>query len=187
MPSSLRRAVAALTAGAFAVAGVAYWYWSPLIALHDLQLAAETRDADAFNRHVDYPRLRASLKGEFGAKVVAAMGGASGSDAGGAALGTRLGIAIADRLVDALVRPEVVMQVMEDGRLAGPGSRTTAPGNAGARPQVEWTVEREGVDRVVAYATRSGEGGTGKRVAFVLDRDGLAGWKLTGIRLPEDD
>jgi hypothetical protein len=64
---------------------VAYWYWSPFLALKQMQSAARAQDADAFNRHVDYPRLRDSLKGQMAARMAAELD-QSGSAAG--SLGT---------------------------------------------------------------------------------------------------
>lgn len=198
MSTTFRKTVAVVAAVAFAVAGVAYWYWSPLIALHELQTAAQARDTDAFNRHVDYAKLRDSLKSQLGAKVADAMGGGEGGGEGGnagAALGTMLGMAIADRMIEVLVRPEVVMMAMSDGVLSEAAGHAAGAVGAGAgagagegepkRPAVQWTLDHEGVDRVVAYASIPGKGAAGGATGFVFDRDGFAGWKLTGVRLPQ--
>ena len=40
----------------------ASWYWSPFLAIKQMQSAAKVGDADTFNDYVDYPRLRESLK-----------------------------------------------------------------------------------------------------------------------------
>lgn len=198
MSTTFRKTVAVVAAVAFAVAGVAYWYWSPLIALHELQTAAQARDTDAFNRHVDYAKLRDSLKSQLGAKVADAMGGGEGGGEGGnagAALGTMLGMAIADKMIEVLVRPEVVMMAMSDGVLSEAAGHAAGAVGAGAgagagegepkRPAVQWTLDHEGVDRVVAYASIPGKGAAGGATGFVFDRDGFAGWKLTGVRLPQ--
>lgn len=193
MSTTFRKTVAVVAAVAFAVAGVAYWYWSPLIALHELQTAAQARDSDAFNRHVDYAKLRDSLKSQLGAKVADAMGDGSAGGNAGAALGTMLGMAIADKMIEVLVRPEVVMMAMSDGVLSEAAGHATGAVGAGAgagegepkRPAVQWTLDHEGVDRVVAYASIPGKGAAGGATGFVFDRDGFAGWKLTGVRLPQ--
>ncbi|HRY89116.1 MAG TPA: DUF2939 domain-containing protein [Rubrivivax sp.] len=195
MSTTFRKTVAVVAAVAFAVAGVAYWYWSPLVALHELQTAAQARDTDAFNRHVDYAKLRDSLKSQLGAKVADAMGDGSAGANAGAALGTMLGMAIADRMIEVLVRPEVVMMAMSDGVLSEAAGHAAGAVGAGAgagagegepkRPAVQWTLDHEGVDRVVAYASIPGKGAAGGATGFVFDRDGFAGWKLTGVRLPQ--
>jgi type II secretion system protein G len=105
-----------------AIAVAAYWYWSPLLAVHQLRTAAREGDADSFNDRVDYPRLRESLKGQFSALMAEQLGGATngGSDAAraGSALGAMLGMTLVDRMVDAMVRPEFVMKAMQEGRFA---------------------------------------------------------------------
>lgn len=193
MSTTFRKTVAVVAAVAFAVAGVAYWYWSPLIALHELQTAAQARDSDAFNRQVDYAKLRDSLKSQLGAKVADAMGDGSAGANAGAALGTMLGMAIADKMIEVLVRPEVVMMAMSDGVLSEAAGHAAGAVGAGAgagagepkRPAVQWMLDHEGVDRVVAYASIPGKGAPGGATGFVFDRDGFAGWKLTGVRLPQ--
>ena len=49
-------------------------YWSPILALRSLQTAAQDGDAEAFNEHVDYPRLRDSVKGQFSATLAQKLG-----------------------------------------------------------------------------------------------------------------
>lgn len=181
--NSIKTAVAAT-----AVAVGAYWYWSPVLAIHQMQSAAKAGDADAFNDHVDYPRLRESVKGQFSAMLTKTM--ASQPEPGndfakaGTALGTMLGLAMVDRFVDAMVRPEVVMRAIQEGKLvpkqAEPASASSATDPA---DQVKWTSERKGVDKYIAYAGRAGDTDD-QRVAIVLERTGFANWKLTEVRLP---
>lgn len=173
---------------AIAVAVPAYWYWSPYVAMRSMQSAAQAKDADAFNAHVDYPKLRESLKGQFSAMMADTMQsagrGKSDMEQAGASLGAMLGMALADRFIDAMVRPEFVMKAMADAKLEAPGS--AKPGNAdtGKPREVRWTVERKGVDRVIAYGADSSQEPVDKQVGFVFDRSGFASWKLTEIRLP---
>lgn len=270
---------ASVAAAAVALAG--YWYWSPLLTLHQMRAAAEARDADAFNDHVDYPRLRESLKGQFSSMMTKQLASRPEPDndfaKAGAALGSVLGLAMVDRFVDALVRPEMVMRAMQEGRFqikdnaassdearviaadtdvnslkralklykldngqyptneqglkalverptTGPVSpnwralierlpndpwgnpyQYANPGNngeidvfyvradggptttgKGAGNEVEWTSERKGVDKYIAYATQPGDA-TGKRVGLVIERSGFAQWKLTEVRIPLED
>jgi hypothetical protein len=101
----------------------AYWYGSPLLAIRQMQSAAKAGDADAFSDHVDYPRLRESFKGKFSAMFAQRMAAQSNSDnefaKAGAALGMMLGTAMVNQFVDAMVRPEVVMRAMQEGKLIG--------------------------------------------------------------------
>ena len=170
----------------------AYWYWSPVLAIHAMQSAAKAGDADAFSDHVDYPKLRESFKGQFSALLAEKLAAQSSGDndfaKAGAALGMMLGTAMVNQFVDAMVRPEVVMRAMQEGKLmpkksADSDSSPPAESAPPARQKVEWSAEHKGVDKYIAYARRSGEP-EDKRIALVLERSGFATWKLTEIRLP---
>lgn len=186
----LNRTIGIIAAIALIAVSVSYWYWSPLLALHQMQSAAKARDADEFNRYVDYAKLRESLKGQFAARVAGAMGdSAGGSDAqkAGTALGTMWGMALVDRMIDAMVRPEFVMKAMEEGKLKSPIERAKDSGSEGGanRSDTKWTTERKGVDRIVVYgAVTHAPVDKTQQVGFVFDREGFVRWKLTEVRLP---
>lgn len=182
----------AAVAGVILIAAVgAYWYWSPYVAMSSMKDAAEARDADTFNQYVDYPKLRESLKGQFSAMMTKEIGkqrsGGSEFEKAGAALGAMLGLAFADKFIDAMVRPEVVMQAMAEGKMQDPtaGRKPGATGSEARPPEkeVQWSVERKGVNRVVARGAQ-GEASLSDSPSFVFDRSGFADWKLTEIRLP---
>ena len=184
MAISGRAAALAAVLGAAVVAG--YWYWSPHLALRTMRAAAQSGDADTLNQHVDYPRLRESLKGQFGAQMAEKLATPdateSSSARAGAALGAMLGAVMVDRMIDTLVRPETIMRAIERGQLKGSSSAPGADGQAKPAKRADWTLKRLGFDRVIA-AARSDE--TDNRgVGFVFDRTGFATWKLTELRLP---
>ena len=54
------KAIAGVLALTVAAVG-GYWYYSPHLALKSMQTAAQEKDADKFNEHVDYPKLRESF------------------------------------------------------------------------------------------------------------------------------
>lgn len=87
----------------------AYWYWSPFLAVRQLQTAAQNGDAETFNDHVDYSKLRESLKGQFSALVAEKMGAPQDASNPFAALSSLIGLGLVNQMVDALVRPEMVM------------------------------------------------------------------------------
>lgn len=173
-----RNKIAAAVAAAAALAVGAYWYWSPYLTLHAMRSAAETRDADAFNRHVDYEGVRGSLKGQFSAMLAEQMAAPAGSELerAGAAFGAMLGTALADRMVEALVRPEVVMRAMQEAQLEPPREAGAAP----VKKSPEWTFERKGADMLIARPAQESAGGFG----LVFRRHGFADWKLSEIRMP---
>ena len=182
-----------------AVVGIAgYWYWSPFLAIRQMQSAAQKQDADAFNERVDYPKLRESLKGQLSAVMGEKM--AKTQEAGNpfAALGSMLGMALVDRFVDAMVRPETVMRAMQDGQLspkakpvgeapAPPADKTIDPARQGPKDEKpKWTYDRKGVDKLIAYATDPQKPGAqnSEKLGVVFERSGFATWKLTQVRLP---
>jgi hypothetical protein len=171
----------------------AYWYWSPLWAVHEMQVAAKSGDADTFNSYVDYPNLRESLKGQFSAMMARRMASEPASDSdnsfakAGAALGSALALMMVDKLVDGFVRPEVVMQAMQRGKMTPAedskqerGTNKT-PASTGDEPVV--STKRHGANKYIVYLSSQGEPER-QRVGFVLERSGFAAWKLTEIRLP---
>lgn len=187
---------AAAVVAIVAIAG--YWYWSPFLAVRQLQAAAQKRDADAFNERVDYPKLRESLKGQFSAMMVERMVKPEDAGNGFAALGTMLGLALVNQFVDAMVRPEAVMRAMQDGRLApkanqpneAPAPYANKPDSpAKAKPQEDkpkWAYERKGVDKLIAYVSDSKkpDAPNQEKLGLVFERNGFANWKLTEFRLP---
>ena len=179
----------------------AYWYWSPFLALRQLQTAARNGDADEFNRHVDYPRLRESLKDQFSTLVAQKLGAQKDSGNPLATLGNMIGLGLVNQLVDVMVRPETVMAAMSHGRLAQPAPAPTpgtAPGNTAPEnspPPVEgtqadnkprWIIDRQGVNRMTAFAVDPAklDQPNAERLGLVFERSGFVDWKLTEIRMP---
>ena len=191
---------AAAVAAVVAVAG--YWYWSPMLVVRQLQSAAQEKDAAAFNEHVDYPKLRESLKGQVDAMFADKFGESTDSNnefaKAGAALGTMIGTAIAYPIIDAMMQPETIMKAMQDGQLSpkatvssdAPAQSTGKLDNQGnAEPKKEmrkWTYERKSMDNLIAFATdpKKPDATNQEKFGLVLQRSGFANWKLTEVRLP---
>lgn len=165
--------------------------------MHSARVAAQAQDADAFNQYVDYPKVRESLKGQFAALVAGDLAGGTnrGPATTGRALGALFGMALADRMIESLVRPEVVMAAMNQARIQGPdakpeksaktGGTAKGPWTADAPIQVAWSLERKGMNRVIALVSDAAKPTTAEaQIGFVFDRSGFADWKLTEIRLP---
>ncbi|WP_370663984.1 DUF2939 domain-containing protein [Massilia rubra] len=165
-------------------AGVAYWYYSPVIALHQLRTAAHERNAEGFNARVDYPRLRASVKAQLSAAMneqVKPRHSAGGDDPAkaGADFGKMLGMAFADKMVDAMVTPEFVMGAMQRGSIEP--RRDSADKDDAAKPDPKYTSERIGFDKYILHLeTDRGERG----LSLVMERHGFASWKLADVLLP---
>lgn len=179
--------LAAILFAALAVA--AYWYWSPFLALRDMQSAAKAQDADAFNAHVDYPRLRESLKEQLAAGMKQKMAASADTNNPVGAIGALLGAVMFDKLVDAMVRPETVMRSMQSGQFspqAPPAAEPQGPPHPAAQQEAapKWSYIRKGTDVLVAYPAAGAEP-YDKKVHIVFERSGFANWKLTQLRMPD--
>jgi hypothetical protein len=184
MSSKLAKAALVLVLGL----GAAFWYWSPLLTLYQLQAAAKAGDADAFNDNVDYPRLRESVKSQlsdaFAQQVANRKAEDTDSAKAGVAFGSMLGLVMVDKLVDGFVRPEVVMRVVKSGKLVPHGKIWTTkpkPSTASEAP-LQWATEHRGVDKFIVHLWKDGETSE-QRMDVVLERTGFVAWKLTEVRL----
>ena len=202
MTSKPVKAVALATVVALA----SYWYWSPFLTVRQLQSAAQKRDAEAFNEHVDYPKLRASIKSQYANRLTDKFGKAADADPDddfaklGAAVGNLIGKAVVNPVVDAMVQPEMIMQAMQYGRWSitlndnQPGQALPkAEGNPDIPTSLKrsddkpkWVYDRTGLNQVIAFATdpKRPDGINEEKFGLVLQRSGFANWKLTEIRLP---
>lgn len=208
MKSSSKTVLALVVALLLALA--AYWYWSPFLAVRELQKAAQAGDADTFNAHVDYAKLRESLKTQLSALLAQKIGATPDSGNPLAALGGMIGQRLLNPLVDAMVRPDTVMAAMKSGQW-GRNAATPAmpavpavPPAAGAQaappavpapPAVatstdesrgRWVIDRQGASRMTAYSVDPAkpDEANADRLGLVFERSGFADWKLTDIRLP---
>lgn len=152
----------------------AFWYWSPLLALRELQAAAKSMDGPAFNERVDYPRLRESVKASIMGKTEA-----SAESDPAAMVGKAFGEALVGRLIDGLVQPDVVMRMMAQGKLKVNGEDKPDPDE----DKKDWFAEREGMNRFIAFVGKKGEAKE-QRLGLVMERSGFATWRLVGLRMP---
>lgn len=158
-------------------------YASPYWQLYRMRAAVEARDAQALARYVDFPRLRESVKIQLMRRL-----GADGVPDGSrknpfAALGRTMALAAIDPVVDAAVSPAGVAAMLEAGDVrfqSAPGVPAPAPAGEPPREKPNYDLSYRGWNQVLVQ--RADGGG----VAFVLDRDGLWRWKLTGVETPAE-
>ena len=177
----------------------AFWYWSPLLALRQMQAAAQNGDAETFNDHVDYPKLRESLKGQFSALVAQKMGAEQDKGNPFAALGNLIGLGLVNQMVDVMVQPEMVMAAMKNGQM-GKAIPAPQPGGPAPEPSIvtpqsksavatekpRWILDRSGANKVTAYAVDPAKPDepNAERLGLVFERSGIVEWRLTDIRMP---
>jgi Protein of unknown function (DUF2939) len=161
-----------------------YWYFSPYVTLHAMRSAAQVRDAKALAQHVDFPKVRDSLKGQLRARTEDRLARAAGGGElarAGAALGATLGSLVTDAVVDVMVSPERLADAMHEGKMRDIAPDDTSVEMIAGGNEKQWAFERRSLDVVVAKALDAkGE----PDIGFVLAREGFATWRLVGVELP---
>ena len=184
-----------------AVAAVAF-YSTPYIALYSIHRAVERNDAEAVSRYVDFPVLRENIR----EKVMDHMAAITPPPSSGVLgdLGQRLAIVAANQMVDNLVTPEGVMMLMDNNgslqQLAQQVPQLPSLPQAPALPSPPETPQAQGAPSVDTAQARSRardvrvsyQGWSKVRVgvprepgALIFRRDGLWGWRLVAVELPE--
>lgn len=166
-----KRVIVGLCAG---LAAAGWLYASPFWTLKAMRDAAEARDAEALAAYVDFPALRADLKSDLSAAMMAEMARARATE-DMSARPDALGLAMLDPLIEGMVSP-AGLQMMFAGNPAAASSATPAPLRE-VSASGEVTVTRNGLSEFRV----SGKGDD--PAALVFRRDGL-GWRLVGIDLP---
>lgn len=189
----LRRASLALAGALVLLAALAaYWYYSPYLVMRTLHQAAQAGDVDTINEHVDFPRLRESLKTQLGAAMLGSL--KTAPDNPFAALGASVATAMVNGVVEVMVGPQMLMYSLRHGLAQEPHRAGERPAPAAAPPgppagaqdpppergQARWRMERLGPDRVVFHPR---DEDPGKAVGMVFERHGFAGWKLVAMQL----
>lgn len=155
----------------------------PWIAMHAIGKAVREENAAALARHVDFPRLRASLRDQASDRVARSLG-IDGQSGWLGALGAGVANQLAGGAIDLMVTPQGLGALIEGRKVwkratGQPGSATGA--HAGDRPDPWRNAERRYASPSRFTATVRTE--DGQPVVFVLTRSGLR-WILSDIRLP---
>lgn len=162
-------------APAIVLAAASWLYATPYLAVSGMRSAAEARDAQRLSGYIDFPAVKEDLKGTLNAKLT---GNVRASDNPIAAMGSALGAMLINPMVDLFITPEAIAQMMqgEKPRLTGKG------GDSQSGAKAETSMGYEGMNRFVVSVRKQGE--EGEPVSMVMQRDGLAAWKLVALRLP---
>ena len=187
---------------------LAYVAAGPWLTVRGIQRAVDARDASALSRHVDFPRLRSSLKAQLSDRLVRRAGEETQSSLfGGLAL--RLAEGAIDAAVETMITPLGIGALMQGqvfrdrlGEAAEAATTAATPGPS-ADPEsgaVSGSTPTE-ADTPVAVQTQKAKAdyriesasrisatlhdASGRPIEFVLVRHGLQ-WKLADIRLPPD-
>lgn len=174
-----RKSLVVVALVALFAAGVLWYFASPAYALSQLRDAAESGDKAQLEERIDFPKVKESLKSQFSALMMKEVAKAKEEEGGGfAAFGAMMAMAMIQPMIDGLVTPEAMSNMIKEGKLKRAKEAAPAPA---AKP-VDWSIDRDGLDRFRAIPTaEKGE----EPPALVFERHGL-GWKLADIDLPDE-
>jgi len=151
--------------------GATSLYYTPHLALKEIESAARAGDTAALAERVDFPAVRSSVKRQLQARFDQA---AAANPNPLAAFGSALAGALSDPAVDALVTPDNVARMLRGenlGAVQGPTLRLDAS---------SVTLQYSGFNRFHAITAPAPSGFT-----LVLAREGWLDWKLVEVLLPE--
>jgi hypothetical protein len=174
-----RRWIVLLTLVVVIVLSGAYLYASPYLTVSKVRRAAQAGDAETVGEHVDFPALRESLKGSFGAFMAKQMAKDDTMRSNPfAALGAGLAMMVADKMVDLMITPEGVQAMIEGQR---PQPQRSSPAATRESQQSDPVMRYETFDRFTVTFRNNDR--PQDQFTLVWRRSGLT-WKLSSVRLP---
>lgn len=159
------------------LAALAWFFFTPHLAVRSMRAAAEERNAEKLSRYVNFPALKESLKASFNAKMAAEAAKEQNNPM--AAFGAALAAAFISPLIDALVTPESLALIVkgekpEFGKSKKESSKSPA--------ELESVMSYESLNSFVVTIRKKNE--TQEPLVLVFNREGVfSSWKLTAIRL----
>jgi len=174
-----------ISAGIFAAAFLAWFYFTPHQALMGMRSAIEQKNAVKLAEYVNFPSLKESLKSTLNSALAAEMAKKQRNNPF-AALGAAIAGVMVGPMVDAMVSPEGLAQLMK-GDSSGNQKNASAASNAGAadktsNPGTEISTKYESFSTFVVSVKKTNQDKEPVRLIFL--RDGWFGWKLSGAQLP---
>lgn len=167
------------------------FYLTPFHAIRQMQKAAKAHDAAALNAYVDYPSVRENLKVSLQGTLSKTLLH-NQTDTGMNAFAKMFASAFVNPLIDAMVTPESIALMLQADL-----PKNMHKDKEGAEPEAATpsTDKEEHDDKLILshhYSSFNQFVFTAAKPAypkavftFTLSRDGLLGWKLTGIAIPE--
>ena len=176
--------------GVAVVGFAAAYFGSPVLAARDLTEAAKTGDEAELRRLVDFPAFRASLKDELRDEMVARlrMDNRLG-DSALSGLGMILAPGLVNGAVDLLITPEVIAEVVNSGETPDPTRRLRqkepeAAGAEAGKDQVKQSYGFRDLNTFTITLTQADD--PDQKLALLMKRKGLFGWKLSGVDINPD-
>ena len=177
-----------------------YAFASPWLALRDLTQAFEDQDTRKIEKLVDFPELREDIK----VTAKAAMMKSAAIELEGnpfAAMGIMMANAIVDPIIDQVISPAGLQLFFSAGEMSGgtdglpenidaiardlipSGDGGEASSGVDAAQSIEVKTEYIGINEFEVQV--SNEGTLNESVSLYMRREGLGGWKVDGISVPD--
>ena len=177
-----------------------YAFASPWLALRDLKQAFEDQDTRKIEKLVDFPELREDIK----VAAKAAMMKSAAIELEGnpfAAMGIMMANAIVDPIIDQVISPAGLQLFFSAGEISGgtdgvpenidaiardliaSGNGSEASRGVDAAQSIEVKTEYVGINEFEVQV--SNEDILNESVSLYMRREGLGGWKVDGIRVPD--
>ncbi|WP_396595466.1 DUF2939 domain-containing protein [Brevundimonas sp. R86498] len=157
----------------------------PLLTVRSLVAAAKTGDEAALERLVDFPAFRESAKTELTARLMSEMReDPRGHDSALGGLGMMLAPMLVGGAVDALVNAPTVAAMVRTAEMpdpAGPDAEPAATTDEGDDIRQSYGYR----DLNTFVLTLTDPDRPNEPLKLLLKRQGLFGWKLAGIDLPD--
>lgn len=178
MSKSTKFAISAAIIAAAAFGG--FLYASPYIAAYNMEKAAEANDGKKLSTYIDFPALKESLKSNLNAAIVS-QAADNHKDNPMGALGAVFASALINPMVDALVTPENLVTMMKGEKPDLQSSSKEKPNPTESTPDADMEMKYESFDEFsIAVKSKKGDDDP---VVFILSRNNLFFWKLSGLRL----
>lgn len=179
----------ALIKGALALALVALvvvYFGSPILTVNSLVAAAKAGDEAALEALVDFPAFRESLKNELTTRLMAeANADPDVRNSGLGGLGMMLAPMIVGGAVDALVNAPTIAAMVRTADTPDPedAAMAIAPEPESEERDIRQSYGYRDMNTFVLTLTDPDQ--PDEPLKLLLKRQGLFGWKLSGVDLPD--
>ena len=160
------------------------FYATPYIALHNMQQAAQAKDAAALNEYIDYPAVKESLKLSMNSEMSKALL-KNKTDSGMNAFATMFASAFVNPMIDIVVTPDnMAMMLQADMPKAIDTEDKSTPNQAEKSVAHDVISHKSYQDFNHFVVTLAKADHPNLAFTFTFERNGLINWKLKGLAIP---
>ncbi len=152
----------------------------PYIAMYSIKTGVENSDPEKISQYVDFPALRANLKGQLHSRILSGKA-LDSEDNPVARAAKRLVSKMADGMVDALVTPAGLTKLVEGERRKQDPNPDSSSSSGKGKSRFLQNASFQ-YDSLSEFSVRTKDD-KNREIRFILTRNGLS-WKLSNIILP---